>query len=50
VDAQTFFGVVFEAARELGRPLKEIERTFHPLDHPIRFPEGTYLKCLFSYA
>ena len=32
------------------RPLPEIERTGHVLDHPIAFPEGAYLKCLFASA
>ena len=28
----------------------EIDRTGHAVDHPIRFPEGAYLKCLFATA
>jgi 23S rRNA (cytosine1962-C5)-methyltransferase len=48
VNAATFFNLVHETAREVGRPLQEIERTGHPLDHPIRFKEGAYLKCLFA--
>jgi 23S rRNA (cytosine1962-C5)-methyltransferase len=50
VSAEQFFGVVHQAAVEVGRPLQEIERTGHALDHPIRFPEGAYLKCLFATA
>lgn len=50
VAAGQFFETVHEAAREAGRPLAEIERTGHPLDHPVTFPEGAYLKCLFATA
>jgi len=48
IDAQTFCAMVLRTARAAGRPLQEIERTGHPLDHPIGFPEGAYLKCLFA--
>jgi 23S rRNA (cytosine1962-C5)-methyltransferase len=50
VDAETFFETVHRAAVQAGRPLREIERTGHGLDHPITFKEGTYLKCLFAVA
>ncbi len=50
VTATAFFAAVHEAAAGVERPLQEIERTFHALDHPIRFPEGAYLKCLFATA
>ena len=50
VDADTFFKTVNLAALDVKRPLTEIERTSHALDHPINFPEGAYLKCLFAYA
>ena len=39
-----------QAAASVGRPLQELARTGHPLDHPITFPEGAYLKCLFAQA
>jgi len=48
VDEETFCGVIHRAARDVGRPLQEIERTGHALDHPITFAEGAYLKCLFA--
>ncbi|HET89212.1 MAG TPA: class I SAM-dependent rRNA methyltransferase [Chloroflexi bacterium] len=48
VGADEFFAAVHRAAREAGRPLQEIERTGHPLDHPVGFKEGAYLKCLFA--
>jgi 23S rRNA (cytosine1962-C5)-methyltransferase len=50
VDAETFFETVNRAARRAGRPLREIGRTGHALDHPITFKEGAYLKCLFAVA
>lgn len=48
VSAEAFFACVLGAAAEAGRPLREIARTGHPLDHPIGFPEGAYLKCLYA--
>lgn len=50
VDQETFFQTVHRAAAQAGRPLREIERTGLPLDHPISFKEGAYLKCLFAQA
>ncbi|PKO22602.1 MAG: class I SAM-dependent rRNA methyltransferase, partial [Chloroflexi bacterium HGW-Chloroflexi-1] len=50
VDADAFFQAVNRAAAGVGRPLREIERTGHALDHPVRFREGAYLKCLFATA
>jgi 23S rRNA (cytosine1962-C5)-methyltransferase len=48
VDAESFFASIHQSAREAGRRLTEIARTDHALDHPIRFAEGAYLKCLFA--
>jgi len=50
VDAETFFNTIHQTAREIGRPLQEMERTGHALDHPVTYPEGAYLKCLFAKA
>ncbi len=50
VAAAAFFTAVNQAAVQAGRPLAELERTGHPIDHPVRFPEGAYLKCLFATA
>jgi 23S rRNA (cytosine1962-C5)-methyltransferase len=50
VSAPAFFAAVNRAAAAAGRPLREIDRTGHPVDHPVRFPEGAYLKCLFATA
>lgn len=48
IEADVFFDLVHEEAQKAGRPLQEFERTFHPLDHPIGFKEGAYLKCIFA--
>ena len=48
IKVEPFFGLVHRVAREVKRPLREIERTGHALDHPVGFPEGAYLKCLFA--
>ena len=50
VSAEAFFATVNEAAVRQGRPLRELERTGHALDHPVSFREGAYLKCLFAVA
>ncbi len=50
VPAEDFFDAVHRAADFHDRQLNEIERTFHPVDHPIRFKEGAYLKCLFAHV
>jgi 23S rRNA (cytosine1962-C5)-methyltransferase len=48
VSAAAFFATVNRTAAEAGRPLREIDRTGHPIDHPVCFPEGEYLKCVFA--
>ncbi len=48
VAADAFFGMVLDSAADAGKPLREIARTGHALDHPIGFAEGAYLKCLFA--
>ena len=50
VSETIFYQTIHQAALQAGRSLKEIERTGHALDHPITFPEGEYLKCLFATA
>jgi len=39
-----------QAATQVGRPLHLFRQTTHPLDHPIGFAEGAYLKCLYATA
>jgi 23S rRNA (cytosine1962-C5)-methyltransferase len=50
ITAQRFREIVEETARRAGRPLHVLQQTGHPLDHPIGFPEGAYLKCIFARA
>jgi 23S rRNA (cytosine1962-C5)-methyltransferase len=50
VETAEFFQTIHKTALKEKRPLREIERTGHPLDHPVGFPEGAYLKCLFAAA
>lgn len=50
VTAEAFRGLVVEAGGRARRPLAILEQTGHPLDHPIGFPEGAYLKCVFARA
>ena len=47
VTADEFFDTVVAAAIDAGRPLREIERTGHDVDHPVGFREGDYLKAGF---
>ena len=50
VSAEAFFAAVEETAHEVGRPLRDIQCTAHAVDHPARFLESSYLKCLFATA
>lgn len=50
ISSQDFFSAIYQEAGKIGRNLMEIERSAHPEDHPIGFPEGAYLKCLFARA
>jgi 23S rRNA (cytosine1962-C5)-methyltransferase len=50
VSEEAFAKTVYHAAGRSGRTLRELARTSHPLDHPVRFPEGAYLKCLAVQA
>jgi 23S rRNA (cytosine1962-C5)-methyltransferase len=50
VTAEEFFKQIHLAAAQAERPLMELARTDHALDHPISYPEGAYLKCLFAKA
>lgn len=45
VSADAFFQTVIHSTQ---RPLTIIQQTSHALDHPIGFPQGAYLKCLFA--
>ncbi len=50
VSGEQFFMAVHQAAAKAGRPLRDLMRTGHPLDHPIGFKEGAYLKTVFALA
>lgn len=50
VTIDAFFDAIHRAAQSAGRPLRELERSGHPIDHPIGFEQGAYLKCLFAKA
>ncbi|MGE4319417.1 MAG: class I SAM-dependent rRNA methyltransferase [Deferribacterales bacterium] len=47
VPAEDFFDTVLKAVKKSGRNHKETDRTQHASDHPIGFPEGAYLKCIY---
>jgi 23S rRNA (cytosine1962-C5)-methyltransferase len=48
VTSDQFFSTVARAAARVGRPLEELRRTGHAIDHPVSFPEGAYLKAVFA--
>lgn len=48
VAAADFFRAVEQGAGAENRALRHITHTFHAIDHPIGFPEGAYLKCLWG--
>jgi len=50
VGADELAGAIHAGAGRAGRTLLEVARTAHASDHPVRFPEGAYLKCLFLRA
>jgi 23S rRNA (cytosine1962-C5)-methyltransferase len=50
VDADALANAVQSGAKRAQRQLVEWQRTAHGIDHPIRFPEGAYLKCLWLRA
>lgn len=50
VTAAAFVANAQQAAAQAGRPLDIFDQTAHPLDHPVRFAEGAYLKCLYARA
>ena len=47
VSAADFFHQAREAARQSGRAFEEWRATRHAPDHPVTFPEGEYLKCIY---
>ncbi len=50
VEANDFYAAVHHAAGRSRRVLRELARTGQPIDHPISFREGAYLKSVFASA
>jgi len=48
VSADEFHLTVSHAAARAGRPLDELRRTGHAIDHPVSFPQGSYLKAVLA--
>jgi 23S rRNA (cytosine1962-C5)-methyltransferase len=48
ISSPVFFDAVTLAIAKSSRKMNELERSGHAIDHPIGFPEGEYLKCLFA--
>lgn len=43
-----FLATVTGAAREAGRPLRDVEEAGHALDHPTDFADSEYLKAVYA--
>ncbi len=48
VEEGEFFSEVHRGAGDAGYGLDEVRRTGHPVDHPVGFQHGAYLKALFA--
>jgi 23S rRNA (cytosine1962-C5)-methyltransferase len=48
VSADEFFEAVRIAARKSGRRFAELQTTGHAPDHPAKFAEADYLKCIYA--
>jgi 23S rRNA (cytosine1962-C5)-methyltransferase len=46
--ADELFEVVHQVAAAADRPLDEFSRTSHAADHPAKFKESNYLKCMYA--
>lgn len=47
VTAQSFFDLNQSVLNAQGRLFETILKTNHDIDHPVAFPEGAYLKCVY---
>jgi len=47
VSTDEFFEAVLQSTKSSGRKFDEIQRTAHPKDHPDKFREAGYLKCIY---
>jgi 23S rRNA (cytosine1962-C5)-methyltransferase len=47
VRSDEFYRAVDLGIRATGRPYQKLLKTGHPLDHPVTFKEGAYLKAIY---
>ena len=47
VNADDFFTTITSTLSAAGIAYEELEKTRHDIDHPIDFPEGSYLKSIY---
>jgi 23S rRNA (cytosine1962-C5)-methyltransferase len=48
IGAEQLRSTAYSAAAAEARRMEILRQTGHALDHPIGFPEGAYLKCIFA--
>ncbi len=48
VSADQFYELIHSTVNHQGYEFEEIHRSQHALDHPVKIPEGSYLKCVFG--
>lgn len=48
ITADRFGRLVQDTVTEARRTVRVLQQTGHPPDHPVGFPEGAYLKCIFA--
>ena len=48
VEPNEFYAAVKSGVLRNGRGYKELRNTGHPLDHPVTFAQGGYLKAVFA--
>ena len=47
VSAEQFFELTEETVGKIAPDYAVLEKTQHDIDHPVGFPEGAYLKCIY---
>ena len=48
IQAADFYELNMRQADQAGFELADVHHTEHPIDHPVTFAEGAYLKCLWA--
>ncbi len=48
ITSEQFHRLVQDTVAKAGRSIQVLQQTGHASDHPIGFPEGAYLKCIFA--